>query len=156
VPESDIYDIHDYTQDPDKFAARHAGLATGKPYLNGPDSWGLPEHPTKGMVWSIPYRGQPYFVSEFGGIWWNPDAKEGEDSWGYGDRPRNIEEFYDRFERLCNHLLDDPNMFGYCYTQLTDIYQEQNGIYRYDRSVKFDMDRIRRVQQRQAAIEKSS
>jgi beta-galactosidase/beta-glucuronidase len=154
VPESDIYDSHDYTQDPDKFAARHAGLAQGQPYLNSPDSWGLPEHLTKGMIWSIPYRDQPFFVSEFGGIWWNPDAKEGEDSWGYGDRPKNIEEFYDRFERLCNHLLDDPNMFGYCYTQLTDIYQEQNGIYRYDRSVKFDMDRIRQIQQRQAAIEK--
>ncbi len=22
-----------------------------------------------------PYRGQPYFVSEFGGIWWNPEVK---------------------------------------------------------------------------------
>ena len=44
-------------------------------------------------------------------------------------------------------------MFGYCYTQLTDVMQEQNGIYRYDRSTKFDMDRIRRVQARPAAIE---
>ena len=103
--------------------------------------------------WSIPYNGQPYFVSEFGGIWWNPDAQEGEDSWGYGERPKSIEEFYDRFEQLCAILLEDVNMFGYCYTQLTDIYQEQNGIYKYDRGLKFDLDRIRAAQQKPAAIE---
>ena len=45
-------------------------------------------------------------------------------------------------------------MFGYCYTQLTDIYQEQNGIYTYQRDIKFDMERIRRVQTQIAAIEK--
>ena len=44
-------------------------------------------------------------------------------------------------------------MFGYCYTQLTDVYQEQNGIYTFDRQSKFDLDRIRAIQQRLAAIE---
>ena len=144
VPEADVYDCHDYTQDPDTFAAHHAGVADGAPHYNGRD----------GQTWSIPYRGQPFFVSEFGGIWWNPDVKEGEDSWGYGERPQSLEEFYDRFARLCAILLDDAAHFGYCYTQLTDIYQEQNGIYRFDRSPKFDMSRIRAAQQRPAAIER--
>ena len=153
VPEADVYDSHDYTQDPDTFRERHAGLAQGEPYLNSADSWGLPARIVGNTLWSIPYRGQPYFVSEFGGIWWNPDAKEGEDSWGYGERPRDLEEFYDRFEKLCAILLDDVNMFGYCYTQLTDIYQEQNGIFKFDRGVKFDMDRIRAAQVKPAAIE---
>jgi hypothetical protein len=44
-------------------------------------------------------------------------------------------------------------MFGYCYTQLTDVHQEQNGIYRFDRSEKFDMARIAAAQQIPAAIE---
>ncbi len=44
-------------------------------------------------------------------------------------------------------------MFGYCYTQLTDIFQEQNGIYRFDRSAKFDLERLRKSQSRAAAIE---
>ena len=92
-------------------------------------------------------------MSEFGGIWWNPNAREDENSWGYGDRPTSIEAFYDRFERLCTVLLDNPDMFGYCYTQLTDVYQEQNGIYTFERGTKFDMERIRNVQQRPAAIE---
>ena len=153
VPEADVYDSHDYTQDPDSFRQRHAGAADGAPYLNGADSWMVPAHLVGNVNWSIPYRGQPYFVSEFGGIWWNPDVKEDEDSWGYGERPRDLEEFYDRFEKLCAILLDDVSMFGYCYTQLTDIYQEQNGIYKFDRGQKFDLARIRAAQTKRAAIE---
>jgi beta-galactosidase/beta-glucuronidase len=143
VPEADVYDCHDYEQDVAQFAAHHAGLAEGKPYLNRAQDRDI----------SIPYRGQPFMVSEFGGIWWNPEAKEGEFSWGYGNRPASIEEFYRRFEGLCNVLLDDPHMFGYCYTQLTDVYQEQNGIYKFDRSAKFDLGRLHAIQTRPAAIE---
>ncbi len=144
VPDLDVYDSHDYDQTPKTFKDRHAGLAEYKPFVNGDE---------RGPI-SVPYKGQPYFVSEFGGIWWNPDVKPGEPSWGYGDRPKSLEEFYARFEGLCNVLLDDPHMFGYCYTQLTDVYQEQNGIYFFDRRPKFDVKRLRGIQTRAAAIEK--
>lgn len=146
VRESDVYDSHNYEQDPQKFAEAMAGLAHGKPFVN---------RGSGDAEISLPYGGQPYFCSEFGGIWWNPDAGPDEYSWGYGERPRSVEEFYSRFEGLVAALLDDPNMFGYCYTQLTDVYQEQNGIYRFDRSEKFDMERIRAAQCRPAAIEKT-
>lgn len=150
VLETDVYDSHDYEQDPATFAANQAVDSAGTPYVNpGPGARGhKPER------WSLAYAGQPYFVSEFGGIWWNPDAKAGDDSWGYGERVKNIEEFYARFDGLCLALLDDPNMFGYCYTQLTDTFQEQNGIYRFNRQPKFDLNRIRNTQRRIAAIEK--
>ena len=153
VPEADVYDSHDYTQDTQAFRERHSGLAEGNPYLNDASQWGLSARLVGNTQWSIAYRGQPYFVSEFGGIWWNPDVQEGEDSWGYGTRPSSLEEFYERFEQLCAILLDDVDMFGYCYTQLTDIYQEQNGIYKFDRGQKFDLARIRAAQTRPAAIE---
>jgi hypothetical protein len=143
VPEADVYDCHDYEQDLETFRAHHAGLAQGTPYYNGPVD----------RPWSIPYRGQPFFVSEFGGIWWDPGVKPGEDSWGYGERPQTIQEFYQRFAGLCDTLLDNPHMFGYCYTQLTDVYQERNGIFTFDRQTKFDLERLRHVQQRPAAME---
>jgi len=38
-----------------------------------------------------------------------------------------------------------PHTAGYCYTQLTDVEQEQNGIYNYDRSTKFDMEKIAKI-----------
>jgi len=142
VAESDIYDSHNYEQDPQRFAVAMAGLADGKPYTN----------PDEDKTFSLPYRGQPYFCSEFGGIWWQPNAVE--NSWGYGERPKTVAEFYERFAGLCGVLLDDPKMFGYCYTQLTDVHQEQNGIYGFDRSEKFDLTRIREAQVRPAAIER--
>jgi beta-galactosidase/beta-glucuronidase len=152
VRETDVYDSHDYEQDPAKFAANHAGLARGAAMMNPhPDDTGR-----RLVLWSVPYHGQPYFVSEFGGIWWNPAAQPGEASWGYGKPPASIEEFYARFEKLCAVLLGDRNMFGYCYTQLTDVYQEQNGIYTFARQTKFDMARIRAAQAKPAAIEETT
>jgi hypothetical protein len=141
----DVYDCHDYEQDPQKLQENQAGLADDKPFINGSN---LPD------PWSIGYEGQPFFVSEFGGIWWNPKAAETENSWGYGQRPKTIDEFYQRFEGLCTVLLQNPDMFGYCYTQLTDVFQEQNGIYYFDRGQKFDLKRLFAIQRQVAAIEK--
>jgi beta-galactosidase/beta-glucuronidase len=145
VRESDLYDSHDYEQNPEKFAANMAGLADGKPYIN--NGW-------DGKPTNIPYGGQPYFCSEFGGIWWNPAAFDNKESWGYGERVKSLDEFYARFEGLCDVLLNDPKMFGYCYTQLTDIYPEENGVYTFDRQPKFDNEKLKAVQTKRAAIEK--
>ena len=144
VGEADIYDSHDYTQSAEELAAHHTGTGAGDVFVN---RWDNDEV-------SIPYRGQPYFVSEFGGIWWSPEAENPEDAPGYGNRVRNIDEWHDRFDTLCTVLLGNPAMFGYCFTQLTDVYQEQNGIYHFDRSPKFDVDRVRAAQSRRAAVER--
>lgn len=149
VLETDVFDCHDYDQNVETFSARHAAVGAGQVYYNGPTD----------KPWSIPYAGQPFFVSEFGGTWWNPAAvaeSERTTSWGYGNAPKTMAEVYQRFEGLCMALLDNPAMFGYCYTQLTDVYQEQNGIYTFDRKPKFDLQRLRAVQMRQAAIEKAT
>ncbi|MGC5166766.1 glycoside hydrolase family 2 protein [Luteimicrobium sp. DT211] len=149
VLESDVWDSHHYEQDPAAFARDMSGLADDRPFANDNE---------RGPI-SVPYRGQPYFCSEYGGIWWNPEeaaAGSGDDrteSWGYGQRVADEEEFHGRFAGLTNALLGDPGMFGYCYTQLTDVFQEQNGIYRFDRSEKLDVARVRAVQEQVAAFE---
>ncbi len=144
IRDVDVYDAHLYEQDPARFAAAMAPLAAGRPYTNTGED---------GSPWSVPYRGQPYFCSEFGGIRWNPELTEGQDSWGYGHQPRTEEEFYERFAALTGVLLDDPLMFGYCYTQLTDVHQEQNGLYTFERGEKLDIARIRAAQLRPSACE---
>ncbi|MBT1636269.1 glycoside hydrolase family 2 protein [Clavibacter michiganensis] len=152
VPGADVYDSHSYEQDPDAFRREQAGLADGRPFVNDLD----------GRAMSVPYAGQPFFVSEYGGIWWNPaEAEAAADdadperavSWGYGERVRTVEEWHARFRGLTEVLLEDPRMFGYCYTQLTDTFQEQNGIYDAQRRPKFDIARIRAVQEQRAAYE---
>ena len=144
VPESDVYDSHDYEQEPDKLKANYEHLAEGKPYIN---SW-------KGEPISIPYRGQPFFVSEFGGPWWYADSESEQAAWGYGTRLKTLDELYARLAGQFAVLLDNPDMFGYAFTQLTDVFQEQNGIYTFDRREKYDVTPVREAQQRRAAIEK--
>ena len=94
-------------------------------------------------------RGVPFMISEIGGIGW---ATEG--GWGYGEGPKNLDEFYARYQGTLDALLDNPNLFGFCYTQLTDVEQEHNGLYYYDRRPKFDVKRIRAITSRQAAYER--
>lgn len=161
VFETDVYDSHNYDQVPETFA-KTLGLLdpwTKTAFVNTEDDNDF--HQDGVQPWSVPYNGQPYFCSEFGGIWWNArvaaatDAAEqsGTTSWGYGERVRTLDEFYGRFEGLVTALLGDEHMFGYCYTQLTDVFQEQNGLYDFERGDKFDIGRIREIQTRSAAIE---
>ncbi len=147
---ADVYDSHDYIDEKDwdegfaNFQKRHADMADGKVFANA------------GTKWSVAYDGQPYWVSEFGGFKWvlEEDRAQAGSAWGYGGAPTSLEDFYMRFEAVCNTLLDNPQMFGYCYTQLTDITPELNGIFTYDRRLKFDAARLRAIQTKKAAIEK--
>ena len=134
---TDIFTVHDYEQDPETFAATYAPFDPERPQ-DAPVS--MPEL-------SAPYAGQPYVVDEYGGTWWVADAAadgtDREAGWGYGNRPGDIEEVYRRIDGLTAALTGHPHVSGFCYTQLTDIEQEQNGIYTYDRRAKFDAERLR-------------
>ena len=148
---TDIFDIHDYEQDVAVFSAKFADMRTGGAML--PD--GTMEK--GGVVFNTypdrqRYGGQPYFVSEYGGIWWNPEMA-GTESWGYGTRPTSETEFLERFAGLTNALLDNPNICAMCYTQLTDVEQETNGLYTYARQPKFDPAILHAIVSRKAAVE---
>lgn len=139
--ETDLYDCHNYEQDPDRFAAAY------RPFAEGGEAWrNDPDH-------HMPYRGQPYFVSEYGGIWWNPKQTDAK-AWGYGTRPKSEEEFIARYRALTETLLFHPRMCAFCYTQLYDIEQEVNGLYTYDRRPKFDPEIFREINTQNAAIER--
>ena len=160
---ADVYDSHSYEQDPERFRAEQSGLAEGRPFANRRDL-APDEHPFADGEFSLPFAGQPYFVSEYGGIWWNAQeareiaeaAKAGNnaaESWGYGQRITSEEELYERFEGLTRVLLEDPLMFGYCYTQMTDVFQEKNGVVDFARGRKLDLARLRAIQEQAAAYE---
>ncbi len=136
---ADIFDIHDYEQDPEKFAVKFEPMKHGGPvYVT---------HAERQK-----YAGQLYFVSEYGGIWWNPGQMD-EQSWGYGDRPQSSEEFISRYKGLTEALLNNPKICAFCYTQLYDVEQEVNGLYTYDRKPKFNPETIRAINTKEAAIE---
>jgi len=130
--QTDIFSVHCYEGDTTRFREYF------EPSRNGGKIWQTrPENDS-------PYSGQPYIVSEFGGIWWNPGQQDGK-AWGYGERPQAESDFIARYRALTGTLLGNPNMFGFCYTQLYDIEQEVNGLYTYDRKPKFDVEMIRRI-----------
>ena len=134
--QTDIYDVHDYEQNPAVFKSRYDKLMqTGELY----DHLGDRQHYTPG---------QPTFVSEYGGIRWSDG-----DGWGYGNAPKTEQEFLERYRGLTEALLQNDRFFGFCYTQLTDVEQEQNGLYTYDRTPKFDPAVIRAINAQKAAIE---
>ena len=60
-----------------------------------------------------------------------------------------------RYQGTIDALLDNPHLFGFCYTPLTDVEQERNGLYYYDRRPKFDVKKIHAITSRQAAYERS-
>ncbi|MDP4152009.1 MAG: glycoside hydrolase family 2 TIM barrel-domain containing protein [Bacillota bacterium] len=140
---TDIYDIHTYEQDVDKFRENFSVMSDN-------------EHVYDNHKDRQTYMGQPYFVSEYGGIWWNSKDEKG---WGYGTRPESIEEFAERFEGMADILLTNPRIFALCYTQLYDVEQEVNGLYYYDRTPKFPpgtMQRFKKALQQTASIEQNS
>ena len=141
--ETDIFDVHDYDQDCELFKGHYEDL-TNKNILF--------DHQGHRQTW----KGEPVFMSEYGGIRvelaaFNENDKE--KAWGYGNAATSLEEFYERYDGLTTTLIDNPKMIGFCYTQLTDVEQELNGIYRYDRSEKFDAEILYKINTKKAAIE---
>ena len=136
---TDVYDLHDYTQDVEEFAKHYADI-TEEDGLNFHSSFKNRQKYDRKL---------PFFLSEYGGIRWTEDQA----GWGYGQAPQSAEEFLNRLKGLTDVLLDNPHIMGLCYTQLTDVEQEQNGLYTYDRKPKFDPALIYPIFARKAAIE---
>ena len=84
------------------------------------------------------YQGQPVIISEYGGIAIDTGVP------GWGNMVKE-EEFVQRFESITTAIRQIPYVCGYCYTQVTDVQQEINGLMDMDRNFKADPEIIRRI-----------
>ncbi len=140
--DTDLWTVHCYEQDPDKLRS-----------IVGP----YPQVFHNARASEPDYEGQPFMLAEFGGAAWNLDeagpakpasreslASRGENqitsAWGYGDPPASTEEFEARLRAQLDAVLSIPHLRGYCYTQLTDVEQEQNGALTFDRRPKLPLE----------------
>lgn len=142
---TDIYDVHDYRFKADEFKKSYDKLKDGTLY----------EHVLNDNPGRQKYGGEPVFISEYGGIKWEADNSV--KSWGYGDDVKSQEEFADRYAGLTKAITSNSKILGFCYTQLYDVEQEQNGLYTYDREKKFSEEtyaKIKEANTSPAAIEK--
>lgn len=87
------------------------------------------------------YKNQPILLTEFGGIGFDVSGQPG---WGYTS-VSNEKEFVKDYKRIMDALYASTGLFGYCYTQLTDVEQEINGLLTYDRQPKCDLSEIKRI-----------
>ena len=139
---TDIHDVHDYEQDVEKFRSYYSeidkGIVRDQLYRHDPGR-------------QISKAHLPIFVSEYGGVKWMADAVD--NGWGYGDSVKSEKEYFERLKGLTDVLLDNKHIFAFCYTQLTDVEQEVNGLLTYDRKFKFDPERFYEIFSRKSVIE---
>ena len=139
---TDIHDVHDYEQDPEKLREYYSEAGDGV---------------VKDQIYRMNPKKQrynpalPIFVSEYGGIKW--DVTKESNAWGYGKDVTTEEDFFERLEGLTDALLENKYIIAYCYTQLTDVEQEQNGVLTYDRRFKFAPEKFKRIFAKKSVIE---
>ncbi len=132
---TDVFDVHDYDS---------SGSAIRERYKNLP--YGFDDKFADRQEY---ISGMPLFISEYGGIGFMLDRN----GWGYGNIPESKQAFLDRLTDVTDAILDNKYICGFCYTQLTDVEQECNGLYTYDRIAKFDPAEISKIISAPAAIE---
>ncbi|CAH0121582.1 Beta-glucuronidase [Paenibacillus sp. CECT 9249] len=131
---SDILTLHDYVERGKEFAKRYADkqqIAGNKIAFNNAKFAFASSHE---------YTGQPIIVSEFGGI-----AFRTEKGWGYGNQVADEEAFAERFRKITQAIQRTDYICGYCYTQVTDVQQEMNGLLTEDRTPKIPIELIREI-----------
>ncbi len=130
--ETDLVTVHDYAPDSSNF---------DKLYVNGNIDEIYPVG-KKLMINGAKYRSQPIIFSEFGGISMAEETEDG--AWVYNSGANNSEELYSRLENLLRGIRK-CNFQGFCYTQLTDVRQEMNGLLSEGHKPKFDNGRLKKI-----------
>ena len=164
--EYDICAMHCYEQDGEKLkntvynpetgAFRHNRSRTQVLYKTSSGCPVVGDVVNKAEFVQAVYDGKrPYILDEFGGIKClettpgvelDQKGKPRTASWGYGKSAVTREDFYKRLEEQVDALLSiSDKVWGYCYTQLTDVEQEENGIFYYNRDKKYDSSRLKSI-----------
>lgn len=89
------------------------------------------------------YHGEPVMVTEYGGVAFSGDEQG---AWGYYEAARSQEEFLSRIKKTTEKFISSRGRFsGFCYTQLTDVMQEVNGLLDMDRNPKAPLERLKEI-----------
>lgn len=143
---SDIITLHDYEEDGEVLYETYANhleeIMDGRLYPNGMKS---------ALADGFTYDGKPVIISEYGGIAF-AGGKEGD--WGYGHAVSSEEEFLERFDRVTTAIKRLPYCCGYCYTQVSDVQQEINGLLTKEHDYKIAPEKISKINRRQEGIHK--
>jgi hypothetical protein len=135
---TDLFAIHDYARTGELLYERYKDL--GKPGA------GVPRSGRAALAPGFAYNGTPVVLSEFGGIAFIPPGHQAPaEAWGYSGVEKTADTALARLRGLYQAIARIPGFAGLCYTQLTDVEQEVNGLMTYDRKLKFDPKLVREI-----------
>lgn len=128
---SDICGIHNY-RTPEEMEKAYASVEAA-----------ISTTPANRVIYAngFDYRGEPIMITEYGGIAYKADEAEG---WGYS-AVKSADDLVAEYKKNTEVLLNSPVIQGFCYTQLTDVEQEINGLLTYDRQPKCDLKKIKEI-----------
>lgn len=143
---SDIITLHDYEEAGEVLKARYTEyqneIMTTEVYHSNHKS---------AFANGYQYKGQPVIISEYGGIAFNND----DSGWGYGNKVNTKEEFIQRFDSITTAVKELPYVCGFCYTQVSDVQQEVNGLMDIERNFKVEPETIREINERKIGCRRS-
>ena len=125
---TDLFTLHDYARTGEEMAAKYKILET--------DPARIPRNGREALAFGYKYNGTPFMMTEFGGIAYRVGTPLAENEWGYSGIEPTKEKMLARLRGLIKALRANSAIAGYCYTQLTDVEQEINGLMTYDRKPK--------------------
>jgi hypothetical protein len=135
---TDLFAIHDYARSGELLYRKYKDL--GKPGAAVPNNARVALSPGNA------YNGSPVYLSEFGGIAFIPPGHDvPRESWGYSGVEKTSDSALARLRGLYEAIAKIPAFTGFCYTQLTDVEQEVNGLLTYDRKPKYDVQVIKEI-----------
>jgi beta-galactosidase/beta-glucuronidase len=132
---TDMLTIHEYIQDAYDLGQRYEAFKGNR--HKTAFSHGLPI-----LLPEFDYDGAPILVTEFGGVKVEEQQVEG---WGYGKAAADYDEMVERIKGLVDVILEQDEVVGYCYTQLTDVQQEVNGLLDHNHNPKVDVERYKQA-----------
>jgi beta-galactosidase/beta-glucuronidase len=135
---TDLVTIHDYTDDLPLLLSRYGTLEQARLSLEQ-------QQPADRAITLSGFQStnQPILLSEFGGIAYFPQQESG---WGYSQSQTEAD-FLADYQALLGAVHECLGLSGFCYTQLTDTFQEKNGLLYEDRSPKADLPQLTRATQ---------
>ena len=134
--QTDLFAIHDYEKSGEVLYEKYKDVT--------PASATVPKNGRIALLPGYRYNGTPLYLSEFGGIAFVPAGTSAPgESWGYSGVEKTQEAALARLTQLFQGLAKLKNVAGACYTQLTDVEQEVNGLATYDRKAKYPVDKVK-------------
>ncbi|MHB0858081.1 MAG: glycoside hydrolase family 2 protein [Anaerolineae bacterium] len=134
--DTDLFTVHDYTRDPETLRTAMADWNT--------DRAARASHRIPLYIPGAHYGGQPVMLTEYGGLGMLPEGEEAPPNhWGYGSLEPSPDALLKDYRGLQEALAATDLVSGYCYTQLTDVEQEVNGLLTFNRKPKVDPDAVR-------------